>query len=125
MKTTAATAPRFAAHDNAWGTIRLDPLYDLEITSGETGASRPRGHRVHRLLSYFMGPIIWAIEITVVLLIIADHSRDFVDAVIVADLVTIVLMMAFRAALGLWKDSHLVGGLDHSIHAQTQTHFDR
>lgn len=62
------------------------------------------GDQVHRFLSHFSGPIIWALEIAVVLLIIVNHTIDFVDAVIMANLVIIVLMMVFKAGLGLWKD---------------------
>jgi hypothetical protein len=104
-------------HDNVWGRTRIDPLSDLNPGAGGSAARQHWGRQVHRFLSHFTGPIIWAIEITAVLLIIADHSTDFVDAVIVADLVIIVLMMASRATLGLWKESHHSKMLETNMNA--------
>ena len=93
-------------HGNVWGSTRIDPVWDLDLRAGTVEENGHWGHLAHRFLAHFTGPIIWAIEIAAVLLIIADHSGDFVDGVIAADLVIIVLMMAFRAALGLWKEHH-------------------
>lgn len=68
-----------------------------------------------RFFSYFGGPIVWALEVSAVLLIIAFHSADFVSVVVIANLTMIVLMMAFKAGLGFWHESHPSGTDDDAL----------
>lgn len=65
-----------------------------------------RRKNISRFFNYFSGPIAWALEIAAVLLIILFHSADFVSVVVIANLTMIVLMMAFKAGLGFWHESH-------------------
>lgn len=64
------------------------------------------GGSLSRFFTYFGGPIAWTLEVAAVLLIIASHSGDFVSVLVAANLMMIVMMMGFKAGLGLWHASH-------------------
>lgn len=84
----------------------------LHFASHRNASSSVKWHHVVRFFAYFSGPIIWGLEITAALMIVLTHSLDFVGVVIIANLVMIVVTMAFRTSLGLWRDSHPSSTID-------------
>lgn len=78
----------------------------LMLLEGYRKVREDRRKHLARFFSYFSGPIVWALEVAAVLLIIVFHTADFVSVVVIANLTMIVMMMAFKAGLGLWHESH-------------------
>lgn len=92
MKTAAAMAMPHTAYDDAWSRTRIDSCISLDMTTDDSATRRRRDVHFHPSFVRFSATV-WTVEISAVLLTIAD-------------LVIIVLVTAFEAAVGLCKDSH-------------------
>jgi len=68
----------------------------------EHGRQHAPGRRtkVTSVISSFAGPTVLVLELATILLIVAFRSAEFVDVVVVANLTLIVFMMALKASFG-------------------------
>jgi len=70
---------------------------------GPNALSQEKQSELKKLLSYFWGPIPWMIEIAALLSLLVQHW---------ADLIIILVMLLFNAAIGFWEEHKAANALE-------------
>ncbi|MGA8258900.1 MAG: plasma-membrane proton-efflux P-type ATPase [Arenicellales bacterium] len=96
-KTTPSQSP-----DIQHGLTQIEAQQRLERI-GPNALKEEKQNPLRRLLGYFWGPIPWMIEVAAVLSAIVRHWSD---------LIIIVVLLVFNAAVGFWQEFKAANALD-------------